>query len=371
MNYCKRSAVRPALWSAALALSFVGLSAVGTARAADSTVTLYGSIDEGITYISNQAGKRAWTMGVVAVPDKFGLKGTEDLGGGLSAIFQLENGYFSNTGTSAIAADAFSRYAWVGLSSVRSGTLTLGRQWDLTNDVFTPNANGAVQYNNYLYHPANFDNSAVNDVNNSLRYTSPKWGGWFVQGMYGFSDHSSGQGRYAGATLRYAAGPLSIGAVYSSINNRTYALNTLLGYTQFLGQTLTNGNVFRATNTTVLGVGGQYRFSPAWTLHGLADHVHLETAGPSGNIYNVELGLDWLVTPFNSISLGGFRAGVVGRQYTSVGLADLYHFSATTMVYAEATTQFASHGTEAAMPSLTASSNTRQTTLRIGVQHYF
>lgn len=350
----------------------VSSSAVWSAAVAQtSAVTLYGSIDEGITYVNNQAGGAAWMTGVVAVPDKFGFKGTEDLGGGTSAIFQLENGFFSNTGTFASSGTMFNRHAWVGLSSKRAGVLTLGRQWDLSNEVFTPNANGAVEYNNYLYHPGNLDNSAVTPVNNSIRYTTPRFGGWFAQGMYAFRDTSSGQGRYVGATLRYSAGPLDAGFVYSDTNGRTYALKTLLGYASFMGQDFSGGASFRARNTTIMGLAGTYRVTPRWAVHGILDHVRIETDVRSTTAYNAELGIEWRVTAANAITLGGFRGGVDGRQYTTVGIADLYHLSVRTMVYAEATTQFTSRGTGATLPSLTSSSNSHQLALRIGVQHFF
>jgi len=353
-----------------LALLLGGLT-FGSIAHAQSSLTFYGSIDEGITYISNEANKKNVQTGVVAVPDKYGFKGSEDLGDGLKANFQLENGYFSNTGAMAISGDAFSRYAWVGLSSTTAGSLTAGRQWDLTNDVFTPNANGAVQYNNYLYHPGNLDNSAVTDVNNSLKYTSPRFHGWFVQGMYAFSDATNLQGRYFGATLRYVSGPLSFGAVYSNTNNKTYALNSTLGYTSFLGQNLAGGATFRASNTAIFGVGSTYQITPKWSVHALANDVRIETPAAVGTVYNAELGVDYLMTPDNSISLGGFHAGVDGRQYTSIGLAELYHLSVRTMIYAETTTQITSHGTGAVMPSLVTSSNSRQTAIRVGLQHYF
>ncbi|OAJ54819.1 hypothetical protein A6V36_08200 [Paraburkholderia ginsengiterrae] len=71
---------------------------------AQSSYTLYGSIDESIGYVTNTKGGRAAVMGPIAVPDQFGFKGSEDLGGGTNAIFRLKNGYFSNTGSFTTAA---------------------------------------------------------------------------------------------------------------------------------------------------------------------------------------------------------------------------------------------------------------------------
>src|ERR1700731_4789963 len=83
---------------------------------AQSTVTLYGIIDTGITYVNN-TGKGA----VVAMQSgveqgsRWGLKGSEDLGGGLKTVFQLENGFNVNTGKLGQGGLEFGRQAYVGL----------------------------------------------------------------------------------------------------------------------------------------------------------------------------------------------------------------------------------------------------------------
>ena len=94
-------------------LSLALLAAAGTAHA-QSSVTLYGIIDLGLTYTNSaQTGKVAGSptgASQFALTDahatglsgsRWGLRGTEDLGGGLKAIFALENGFFANNGTLA------------------------------------------------------------------------------------------------------------------------------------------------------------------------------------------------------------------------------------------------------------------------------
>ncbi|MGG2041235.1 porin [Burkholderia gladioli] len=60
----------------------------------------------------------------VLVPNLFGLKGSEDLGGGTRAVFQLEGQF--EVGTGALDGDLFGRQAWVGSTMRAGGTLTLG-----------------------------------------------------------------------------------------------------------------------------------------------------------------------------------------------------------------------------------------------------
>ena len=67
---------------------------------AQSSVTLYGLIDSGITYTNNVggSGRVALASGNIS-GSRFGLRGTEDLGGGLKAVFVIENGFNVNNGT--------------------------------------------------------------------------------------------------------------------------------------------------------------------------------------------------------------------------------------------------------------------------------
>src|SRR5580658_8842220 len=102
---------------------------------AQSSVTLYGVIDEGINYTSNVGGNREFEMvSGYAQGSRWGLKGSEDLGGGLKAVFQLENGFNANSGTLAEGGRLFGRQAYVGLSDDKYGTITIGLQYDSVVD---------------------------------------------------------------------------------------------------------------------------------------------------------------------------------------------------------------------------------------------
>jgi general bacterial porin, GBP family len=98
---------------------------------AQSSVTLYGLIDTGLVYMNNQLGHRNWQEVNSSTQNTvFGLKGLEDLGGGLRAIFKLEQGFLLNDGAQAFSSDGFGSLAWVGLQSNAYGTVTFGRQFD-------------------------------------------------------------------------------------------------------------------------------------------------------------------------------------------------------------------------------------------------
>src|ERR1700712_516811 len=118
--------------------SLLALAALGTfagAAQAQSSVTLYGIIDAGFVYNNNQAGQKLYSLNSGNLQgSRWGLRGTEDLGGGLKAIFVLENGFDVNTGKLGQSGLEFGRSAYVGLSSAQFGTVTLGRQYDSVVD---------------------------------------------------------------------------------------------------------------------------------------------------------------------------------------------------------------------------------------------
>jgi predicted porin len=100
---------------------------------AQSNITLYGIVDGGVAYTTNAAkvgGKNKSAVQMISggeANDRFGFKGSENLGGGIKAIFQLENGFNVVNGTLQQGGRLFGRQAFVGLQTPY-GTVTLGRQ---------------------------------------------------------------------------------------------------------------------------------------------------------------------------------------------------------------------------------------------------
>jgi general bacterial porin, GBP family len=106
---------------AAVAASFA------TAANAQSSVTLYGLIDAGFTYVNNEVATNTAKGSAAAFRmtsgningSRWGLRGTEDLGGGMKAIFTLENGFNLNNGTLGQGGRQFGRQAFVGISRLK------------------------------------------------------------------------------------------------------------------------------------------------------------------------------------------------------------------------------------------------------------
>lgn len=201
-------------------IAVAGLLMVFSLANAQSSVTLYGVIDIGPAYRThvNAAGDHTFSLGDSSaigdggngalVGSRFGIKGTEDLGGGTSALFQLENGFTANSGTAAQQGQLFGRQAFVGLEDTTLGKLTMGRQYGLgTNLLFTYDPLGwgdviANEWEAYLV-GVRFDNS--------IRYTKV-----FapitleVQYTLGGQAGDINEGKAIAADLRYLNGGLNI-----------------------------------------------------------------------------------------------------------------------------------------------------------------
>lgn len=340
---------------------------------AQSNVAFYGSIDEGITYTTNEKGGGTAAVGPVAVPDFFGIRGAEDLGGQTKAIFALQDGFLSNTGAGTIAGEAFSQFAWVGLSSHQYGTLTLGRQLDLTTETLRLNSNGSVQYTFYLFHPANIDDIGIrgDSVNNSVKYTTPDFHGLTATVLYGLDDTTTQPGRVVSADVIYRNGPVRASAVYTSWRNHAIDVGSQLGYTSFLGQSLAGGKIFSAKTQDISGLSGTWSVNRQLDLHAVLTQVNLSTATGSGRMRTVEAGADIHTNAANTVTLGGYVSWLTDTRYAELGIGDVYALSARTIIYAQATYQHADGAGDAAIPLLAPSSSPNQAAFRIGVHHFF
>ena len=110
--------------------ALLGILGVAATAHAQSNVTLYGLIDTSLVYTNNQKGGTNYQMSSgVESGSRWGMKGAEDLGGGLKAIFQLENGFSSTVGTLGQNGRMFGRAAFVGITSQTFGSFTAGRLW--------------------------------------------------------------------------------------------------------------------------------------------------------------------------------------------------------------------------------------------------
>lgn len=152
--------------------------------AAGPSVSIYGLLDAGVEHLTPVSGGGSLTRepGLTgSLPSRLGFRGSEDLGGGLAAIFTLETGIGIDTGTQNQGGRAFGRQAWVGLSG-SAGAVTFGRNytmlyWSLWDgDQLGPAAFGLSSLDSYLPNTR---------VDNSVAYRGV-FGPWTLGATYSF-----------------------------------------------------------------------------------------------------------------------------------------------------------------------------------------
>lgn len=376
-------------------LCMAALCTASTAASAQTSVTLYGVLDEGLNYTSNVGGH-----GQVAMASGFphgsrwGLKGTEDLGGGSAAIFQLENGFDVDNGRAFQGGALFGRQAYLGLHDARWGAVTAGRQYDSVVDYLAQTTAGG-SWGGYMFaHPYDNDN-LINTfrVNNSAKYTSPELGGLKFGGLYGFSDDTKfANNRVFSAGAQYAQAGLVLAAAYLRADNPSATSQGALnngGDQNFPGSKLT---IWGAGATYALGkttVGLSYASSEIADPRSSA-YVG-EIAPPSGTLtglrfQNLEANIKyqprasyWFGAMY-AYTRASFRAtsGKSHPVYHSVGVMADYVLSKRTDVYAQAMYQHVGGDKTGSVldaayvaGAANVASGSNQTMFRLGVRHFF
>lgn len=211
-----------------LILAFAVLAALTGTASAQSNVSVYGLVDVALMRESGAAaGPSTRISSGVASGSRIGFKGSEDLGGGLSTIFLLENGFQADTGAMGQGGVLFGRQVYLGLQG-KLGTVTVGRQYTpqyLTVVNVDPFASGMAGDSKNLM-PATANNSRQD---NSIKYASPTVNGMSAELIYGpgeIAGAGSG-GRQFGGSLGYAAGPIKIRLGHHYRNNNTAQIRNL------------------------------------------------------------------------------------------------------------------------------------------------
>lgn len=235
---------------------------IGVAAHAQSMVTLYGLIDNGVSYVNDQrtasgTGKSnffASTGNIVG--DRFGVTGNEDLGGGLQALFKLENGFTGTTGGLQQGGRLFGRQAFVGLSAPYA-TVTLGRQYDSVVDYLAARSLaqsfvGGLEF----MHP--MDNDNFGDffrLDNTVKFASADFSGLKFGGLYAFSNTAGAftENRAFSTGATYSRGPITLSAAYMRIDNGGNGSAGALD-----GSSTSGDATFHAARQQVWGVGGAY-----------------------------------------------------------------------------------------------------------------
>jgi predicted porin len=391
-------------------IALAALGAMAGAAQAQSTVTLYGLLDANFgSYKTNTAVGTGATASVQSLKqtkidggglngNRWGLRVSEDIGGGMAVIGNVESGFNIDTGTSAQGGALFGRKAVVGLTG-GFGTVTLGRNTSSYDDVAADHAMmGAT-----IFDPSNTNNgnsaataeAAVlglvapttagatalasfvgrnttwigynSRFNNSVKYASPSFGGFSGGLMYSLGEDktlATGASKTVSANLKFANGPLLISGGYQSeATSRTATAkpaleNTLLSVAYDFGVAKVGAGFNRAkykdvTAPASLG-GGQFAAQKEWSLS-----------------VAVPLGATTL-----SAGYAQSKGDTLGKS-TGYGIQALYSLSKRTTLYAGALSTKAYDKLAAAVQDGTfgttanASNIGRTTTYAAGIRHTF
>jgi predicted porin len=197
-------------------LAIATLTALAAQAQAQSQVSVYGVIDLALVRDNNGTASVTRMDAGILNGSRLGFKGSEDLGGGTSAIFQIENGFTGDTGAQADPARLFNRLSFVGLSG-KYGALKMGRQ---NNPVYTtltswdPFAIGMAGDSSRLF---SYNGSRTDNVI-SYSYSAGNLRGEFQYGVGEVPGNHAANRVRAGWT-GYANGPLDVVATYQNIRN--------------------------------------------------------------------------------------------------------------------------------------------------------
>lgn len=359
---------------------------------AQSSMTLYGIIDEGLTFTTNQNGHRNVQLSAIGLQaSRWGLRGSEDLGSGMSTIFVLESGFDPTNGTLGQGGRMFGRQAYTGLSTPY-GTFTAGRQYGPVVDNFQVlTINGGLAGPLFAHPLDNDDTDNTYHSNNSIKYRMPNVRGVTGSFQYAFSNAAGdfSNNRMWGSGLNYTNGSLTIAGTYEAFSNP--GVHT--GPNANANGAIVDGSI-ASTRQTIAGLGGSYTIGPAkvglvWTR---TQFFNVGAAGNSGISYrfnNYEANLTYRFTPaavaalmytFTTTNISDPASGDRQAKIHQVGGLFDYNVSKRTDLYTELVFQHAAGGALFASANgspvaniylLTPPSSRNQGVVRVGMRHKF
>ena len=367
-------------------IAFAALSAIAGVAQAQSSVTLYGLVDAYIGQTSREVDSTIVASRVAKLKQnvvngsgqnnsRWGMRGTEDLGGGMKGLFVLEGGFQPDTGASATISNQggglFGRHAWVGLSS-GFGTVGLGRQYPAYDDL-----RGAT---NMIY-DSNFATTGTvwgtglqdyqNRSSNSIKYVSPDFAGFSGAVTYGLGENKTATTdaeNVASIHVKYANGPLLVGFAHQREKQVASVVGSLFGAGANIG-VAAGPAAFNATRKYNL-VGASYDFGVAkiTAQYNQAKGQTSATASASDKEVNVGVSVPFgaaaIAAGFSRAKSEGSGVGNGGsNKGTGVSLLGTYALSKRTNLY----TGFLVTKVE----TQNAATETKASTFGLGVKHLF
>ena len=327
-------------------IAIAALAVMGaTAAMAQSSVTLYGRINT--TIEQQKIGDTNFTK-MENNSSRFGMRGTEDLGGGLKAGFVLESGFNSDTGAGSSTTGAlnFGRQSEVNLSGnfgmIRLGNFFPESYFASADYVSMHNHDTGTSSDALYWDPVWF--GALGTAN-KIAYRTPSLGGLTVEGSVSMHEKATGTSNKNGYDLaaNYGAGPLHLGAGYSQFNSNWQAsLRALYTFGQFTaGAYYQRNKDDNQLMPTGAGSRNNFRLSGMYTLGASEFHANVGRANKWSHVdnsaatqwtlgYNYNLSKRTKVygyyTKVNNSSAATYLTGASGVDFSSFALGVRHNF---------------------------------------------
>lgn len=354
-----RQTARFAHTKSCLALAALGL--VGASAFAQSNVTLYGNVDLGLLTGNNNIENQVYNGGIS--PSIWGLKGSEDLGGGLKAFFNLESHFSADTG--AQVGGMFRRQANLGISSASLGTLTLGNMYSPAVLAFAATDPRGLRENFSGLYPWAYNSGVL---------------------VGGSSNSDVGVFMHNAVAYSNTLGPVGVSASYSLSEKDAAA--TTGGAVTALGLTYSDAVSLSAAYQAADHPGGQqaskmFSVGAGYTMGAFTAKANYlsatnkDTAGvKTSDVGVLGLGVDWKTSSANTVTAAFYRGKddqVSNSSTSTLILANEYALSKRTTVYGQVA--FANADAAAGLHTsvvaggTAADKNTR--VLNVGIKHAF
>ncbi|GAB2874043.1 porin [Paraburkholderia jirisanensis] len=344
---------------------------------AQSSATIYGSIDTGIDYVTNSRGAHQFQESAgKRTPDRWGFLLREDLGGGNAVFARLESGFLSNSGAQINPTSFFNRDAYVGLGNDKWGALSFGNIPDFIYQ-YVGALNNSVPGISSFYTVGNLDGLAnTHALVNSAKYETIDFHGLQAGYMNSFGGQAGdfSSGRQYSFGLQYKDNIFRFGAAYTMSHNRTADVFGIFSVSSLLGQQLRSGVMFNATRYSTIAIGGSAVIG-AFVPHLTYTDVKLEDTRGAEHEHNYQAGVNIDVS-------GGNHTYILGISYNRSTFDDLtfnqynlfltHYLSKVTQIYAGVGLQRASGpNAKAEQFGYNPSSSGSQTIGRVGINHMF
>jgi predicted porin len=363
--------------------TLIAIAALAVVGAASAQVTLYGKIDASAQ--ASTTGKSSDTA-ASAVADltkysvgsggmsgsRWGVKGSEDLGGGLKASFQLENGFSVDTGAAGQGGLLFGRQAFVTLGG-GFGSLSLGRQYGTIDNVMgyldIQGYSGYSAMGSAFAAGAHADGAGTGGrVDSSIIYTTPT-----VSGFTGVVQFAPGENKtatkaataYSGFYAMYSAGPLFVMGGYEQ--NGTQAVTAAAAVAAVPGNAGTAAVTAKAAATVSGGMIGATYDLGAVKLSGAIENGKTTGASDFGYMIGAAVPMGAAALQLGWAAETQSADSSVDGTSDALGVSVIYTLSKRTNVYGS----FIRSNSTPAAATAAVQVKTTTTTYGVGVRHDF